>query len=312
MYARPAGRESKMANARYTELRASGKLPSPDGTALELIRLADDPGATIEAITAVIEADPATAARVLEYVNSSFAGLWRRVSSVQTAVTLVGMVVVQSIALSVQFMTRATRDCKGFDDGFFWSDSLARAVACRHLCGQGQAVSSDQAFTCALLSQIGRLAFAAAYPQTYGEMLREVDPADPEALTALEREVFEIDHDALAALLMADWHLPEGFREAVRNQSSPLSRDLDQRYPNLTLATMLNLSATVAPLLTTTGVSRGCVRRFLGEFGRVGLSPERVEPLFETIATDWRQMGSVFSVRTRKPLTIGELYAHGR
>ena len=50
-------------NPVYEEIKSSGVLPSPDGVALELVRLVEDDQSTIDQITAIVESDPAIAAR---------------------------------------------------------------------------------------------------------------------------------------------------------------------------------------------------------------------------------------------------------
>ena len=48
-----------MKNAIYEKIKNAGKLPSPSGVALELLRLVEDEKATIDKITATVSSDPA-------------------------------------------------------------------------------------------------------------------------------------------------------------------------------------------------------------------------------------------------------------
>ena len=83
----------------YESLKASQKLPSPAGVALEILRLTHDADSTIDEIASVVESDPAIASRILKLANTSLAGLPRQVASVHRAVSMLGIRTVSYLAL---------------------------------------------------------------------------------------------------------------------------------------------------------------------------------------------------------------------
>lgn len=105
-----------MGSRAYEKIKEAGTLPSPTGVALEILRLASDENATLEAMTAVVESDPALAARMLRVANSPFAGVARRIASVSVAVRLLGMRTVKNLALGLSLVAnnRSGR-CTAFD-----------------------------------------------------------------------------------------------------------------------------------------------------------------------------------------------------
>ncbi len=112
-----------MASRAYAALRDTRRLPSPNEAAMNILRVARDLNATIPDILAVVECDPATAARILKYVNSPLAGVGRQVSSLKEAVILLGMRSVVSLSLGYSLLARHRNGrCDGFNYDAYWSD----------------------------------------------------------------------------------------------------------------------------------------------------------------------------------------------
>ena len=139
---------------------------------------------------------------------------------------MLGFRTVASLALGLSLVTENQKGtCSEFDYDEYWSKSLGRAVAARHI-AKLLKFSPDEAFTCGLLSQIGRLAFAGAYPDRYAQALSVVGE-EADDLCEFERELFGLDHNGLTSEMMADWHLPKLFREAVLAQEQPDASGLE-------------------------------------------------------------------------------------
>lgn len=203
----------------YDSLKASQKLPSPAGVALKILRLTHDADSTIDEIASVVESDPAIASRILKLANTSLAGLPRQVASVSRAVSMLGNRTVSYLAVGFSLVAENQEgQCKAFDYSNFWSESLARGAASRHITYFVGGFAPDEAFTCGLLSQLGRLALATAFPKPYADTLFTVGAENPRELAEAERAVFEIDHNELTAELIADWQMPVLFCDAVRMQ----------------------------------------------------------------------------------------------
>lgn len=310
-WGRNEGRDSDRARVRraYSRIRASCTLPSPDEAVLDILRVANDPYATVDAISTAVEIDPATAGRLLKYANSPRAGVTHKVSSVRAAVTLLGTTTVKSIALGFSLVHQETRKCCGFDDGSFWPESLARAVASRGAAIARRFRAPDEFFTCGLLSQIGRLALATVFPATYAEVLAPLNSKDPAAQLDSEREAFDLDHAELSAEMMGEWGLPSAFCEAVRSQYEPGRAGDANSEPN-DLARLLRFSHPVAALVSQRDVSRGTLTDLLCAANAIGIMPDLLTDVFDTIWADWVTMSRVFSLRSRRALSLGEMYMH--
>ncbi len=292
----------------YEKLKATNSLPTPTGVAMEILRVTNDDNCTLDEVASVVELDPAVAAKLLKFVNSPLAALSRQIVSISKAVGLLGLHAVKSIALGFSIMNQRPEQCTGFDHEEFWSECVGRAVTARHAARELRNFAPDEAFTCALLCQTGRLAFAAVSPTQYATVMHEwTDKGDPAKLSELEKSLFQISHSELAAEMMTDWHLPEIFCDAVRYQDDPSNGELKELPRSQQLARILNWSGTVARALVDPAVPSSVISKMVDESGSLGFSPEDCSRVFNLVRQDWAAMGSVFEVGTREVPPFEEL-----
>ncbi|MCK4658865.1 MAG: HDOD domain-containing protein [Phycisphaerae bacterium] len=284
-------------------------MPSPKGVAFEILRLTSDERTTLPQLASIVKRDPATTARLLKFVNSPFAGVARRITSVSQAVVLLGMETVKSITLAFSLVSQLRQGpCAEFDYEAFWSECVARAVAGRRVAHQLKRFNPDEVFTCGLLCQLGRLAFATAYPGSYSYVLEQADADVPGSLLALEHQMFELDHNELAAEMMEDWHLPPVFCEAVRLQDSAGGVEGVFDSPAGELSRVLHLTGVLSALLTNPQVHRETLASVNVEAARLDIMPDVLAEVFDLIAKEWCEMGAIFDVKTRNVPSLGELY----
>ncbi len=283
----------------YQRIRDCKALPSPTGVAMEILRLAGDEDSTLDQLSTVIETDPALASRILKLANSSFVGMPRKVGSAAHAVRLLGLRTVKNMALTLSLVTEYRQgSCVAFDYEAFWSGSLLRAVAMGQITSMLKDYSPEETFTTGLLSGIGQLALATVFPKEYATELSRLESSDPQKLLELERRVFGVDHDQLSAEMMADWHIPDVFCEAVRHQDQPesINRKLNQRSAQL--CRLLHLSSGIAAAFSHQQTETEMASSLVREAGKIGISSEAFGPLLESVASEWRKTGEIFSVPT--------------
>lgn len=293
----------------YELIKATEKLPSPKGVALEILRLTEDESTTVEMLGAAIESDPALSSKLLKIVNSPLAGMPRKIASLTRAAVLLGFKTVANLALSLSLVSdNRNNECEAFDYDTFWSQSLGRAVAARHLSKLVKVFSPDEAFTCALLSKIGRLAFASAYPDRYSQALAVIGD-DLSDLSQFEQELFGIDHNALSAEMMNDWHLAEVFTLAVRGQENPDASGLETDSRTHKFAKMLHLCHTIATVLLESTVDPDTLSAITNEAFHLGIRPDVLQEAFDSIRDEWRDAGRIFAVPTRDVPTLAEIHS---
>lgn len=285
---------------RYQLIKATEKLPSPKGVALHILRLTKEENTTIDDITRVVESDPALSMKLLKIANSPVMGMSAQVASVKRATVLLGFRTVASLALGLSLVSDNRKsECAEFDYDGFWSESLACAVAANHISKRTRSFLADEVFTCALLSQIGRLAFASAYPTKYADILRFVENSKEE-LVALEMDMFGMDHHTLTAEMMADWHLPKLFVATARMASNVEVAAVEADPHTLGFAKLLRVSSAIAEVVTGRIADLDHWSDLSREAMELGIMPEAMQEVLESIRSEWHDAGQNFSVPTEE------------
>jgi HD-like signal output (HDOD) protein len=220
---RPVVNQSPTATTddRYRALR---RLPPFPAVATKLLRLLADEDVAIKKIVELIKSDAALTAELLRIVNSPIYGFAARISSLQNAITLLGFQTVRSFALTVSM--------KGFLHTALRIDLLRQiwrhSLACALLCEELSTVCSpnmtrdDQAYTAALLHNVGSLGLFVAHPRTYSELLAD---ARAENLLEKERGTLGIDHCEAGGWLARNWGFPDELRRIIITHHHPLHDD---------------------------------------------------------------------------------------
>lgn len=297
-----------MASQAYQKIKSAGRLPTPLSTALRLLELADQEDSTLDEFAAVVEKDPNLASRLIQLVNSPLVARSRQIASIRQAITLLGLVSVKTVAVGFSLVDRNRKGaCAAFDYEAFWSESVARAATARHVAGRLKSFLPDEAFTCGLLCQIGRLALATVYPQSYAAVLEEVKISGRQ-LCEVERDVLDIDHNELAAEMMSDWGLPASFCNAVRRQDETGPADRSVEPQTDPLAGLLRLGGLVSLLLVKAPVSFEFAT-LTQAANLAGVQPLVLPEVFDGIRGEWQDLGTIFKVKTRESAPLIELRA---
>jgi HD-like signal output (HDOD) protein len=170
-------------------------------------------------VAAIVEEDPAMAAKVLQLVNSAYYGLRHDVTSILEAVRVVGLDMLTGLLVGARvFGVFDERPLRGFSVDRLQAHSLAVARATSQLVGQGPA--SPLAFTTGLLHDVGQLALAVGDPDRWSRVWAEARAARrPIALA--EADSFGVSHAEAGAYLLGLWGLPFPVVEAVAYHHRP-------------------------------------------------------------------------------------------
>ena len=221
-------------------LKGDIKLASPPTAYLALKRIVDDPARTVKDAAAIIENDAALAMRLLKIVNSAFYGLPSQVSSIATAISLIGMHELQNLVLATVVIERFS-DLPGqvMSIHDFWAKNLRSALVSRELDMHFGRQYPDAAFLCGLVHNIGQLVMCRRVPV----LAREVDLLVRSNVSfeideaGLEEQIIGFDHYALGAELCRFWKLP-----LVVIDSIALHRYPDHTGPHAHIAALVRLA----------------------------------------------------------------------
>jgi diguanylate cyclase (GGDEF)-like protein len=283
---------------KYEELKHTGKLPSPSGVGMRILLLTAREDCSLDELVHTIQADPALTGRVLKLATSALHATGGSVGSVKEAAVRLGLRSVSNVAVGFTLISGNRQGrCQAFDYEDYWSTALAHGVAAQGLAREFRLGPPSEAFTCALLSRIGRLALASVHPKAYGQVLCEAK--DDDDLLRLEREGFSLDHSQLSAAMLEDWGLPPHFAEAVLHFESGEPGPFEHAQTESMLR-VLEAAWKFAEICRADPESQPVlwlgVRDAWAELGVGSTGPDQ---LFDSISTEWCEWGSLLELEAK-------------
>ena len=195
-------------------------LPSLPAIVMELLNSIEQDDIDINVLAKKVSQDQALTAKTLRFANSSFYGTPSKVTTIQQAITLLGVANVRNLitaaAISGSF---PENQCAGFNFKEFWRHSIATAI-CAKLLARHLHVNADYAFTAGLLHDIGRLVLVTRFPEHYAAAIAYRAAHDCYMLEA-ERAVLGIDHVIAGHALAVHWHFSEIMQHAIVGHHEP-------------------------------------------------------------------------------------------
>ncbi len=223
-------------------LNGAGELASLPQVVMRVIDMTADPKATPADLERVIGMDQALAAKLLTLANSSYYGLPRRISSLREAVVFLGFKTLRNMAMTITsfnlFLGRSD------------AESLVRRAVWRHSVDTAQCVKAvmtllppavqeeigtDQAYTAALLHDIGKMALDTSRHALFTAL---VGMAETKGVrySVLEPRALPFGHGEIGAALAVRWNLPPMLSEAIAFHHTPRAAELN---PKLTATVCL-------------------------------------------------------------------------
>ena len=164
------------------------QLPALPQSAISLLELSQDSENGPIEFAVPIEADPGLTGQVLRFVNSSYFGFSREISSIKLAITLVGVRTIKNFALwSAVFSLMPNPKCGPFDLKSLWKDSLRRGLFARSMGGLMGIKSAEDLFAAALLQDMAVPLLAKEMPDQYMSLFEGRHDGRDRAVTIRQR-----------------------------------------------------------------------------------------------------------------------------
>lgn len=294
---------------RFDALKATGKLPSPKGVALSIIRLLQREDFRIADLVQLVQSDPAIAGRILYFANAAAFGRSRPIASLQRAIVALGSFRVRDLVIGLSVMhSHRVGLCTEFDYEKFWGHSLATGIACQELAHFAQ-MASEELFTIGLLARVGELALASIFPDEYAGLLIAVRERQI-SMAEAEQERFRMDHNELAASLLAEWGLPEVLIQAAFHHEDPEAAGFADGSRVQTLTHSLNFAGALAQICMVGEEARwSLLPALLARAARLGISGDTLNELVDRTVERWREWGAKLQVRTQDVPPFAEILA---
>lgn len=268
------------------ELLVKAKLPPLPGSVLKISSLLLDYNCSQKKIADAVGCDPMLASRVLRLANSPIYAFQQKVTSLTNAVGALGnkaiyeMIVIGMIADS--FSSEIRNSVVGRDN---WFHSLATAIGARELCGLLKLRGVDEAFTCGLMHDIGKLLIFRADSALFTEIFNQADGGD---LTDAEREILGFDHAQVGALAARRWNLSDSVCNMILYHHNPTST-----IDALLMTHVINIADTVA---YTKNYKQEYSEEFLNSASMITLkfTPAQLDAVWEKVVAELREVIRAF------------------
>ena len=190
-------------------------LPSPPSIIFRILESLSKED-SFSTLGGIIATDPALTTKILRYANSSVFARPATISSVDRALSLLGLNLVSNLALSCLLAsTPEIQKKSGLDIDHFWRKSILIASATEVL-GKHLQVRSDSLFTSGLLLDIGQLLLSQTHRDFYPSQRNETT----EGLLKREHKQYGYDHRQVSYALLLSWKFPESITLPILNMRS--------------------------------------------------------------------------------------------
>jgi len=280
---------------------SGAQLPALPQSAIRVMELSKDPDNGPAEFSIPIESEPGLASQVLRFVNSSYFGFSREISSVKLAITLVGIRTIKNFVLwSAVYNLMPNSRCGVLDLKKLWQDSLRRGLFARTL---GKALGlkdTEEPFAAALLQDMAIPLLAKELPDQYRTLL-EKRARTGERLSDLERVMFGWTHADAARVIAGRWNLPPGFSVLMERHifTDSIAEDANVNPEHIAVT----LSALLPTSVDETWSERA---RFDELYGQVCAGAPPVREVLEEVDEQFAD----FAPTLRLPTTLRPLVAY--
>jgi putative nucleotidyltransferase with HDIG domain len=204
-------------------MRQAQSLDPLPHSVVRLSRLVADPDAELGEIVETISFDQALTGKLLGYANSVSSASREPIHSVHAAIVRLGLgpVLSYSMAASVGRRLAGSLPGYGLGEGQLWRHSVATAVAAESIASVLRESVPPEAFTAALLHDVGKLVLVRNVDHGFIGLLEHT--MKEAGLTRLEAEVqlLGTHHGQLGGWVAEHWGLPQGIVEGISYHHLP-------------------------------------------------------------------------------------------
>ncbi|MGI6091820.1 MAG: response regulator [Veillonellaceae bacterium] len=187
-----------------------------------------DTEADMKDIAALIESDPAIAARVLSLVNSAFYG--KNTGSIRQAIVYLGLHIVKDIVLTVSIMESASSPSLSYNRQLLWKHA---GLTNKYLILIYEKLLKkkipDSCAAAGLLHDIGKVFLLSQYPCEFLDISNKLTVDKTSDFLQKEKQVIGVTHQELGGYLLNWWDIPYPIVEAALFHHNPAANPIVNR-----------------------------------------------------------------------------------
>jgi putative nucleotidyltransferase with HDIG domain len=164
--------------------------------------------------------------KVLRLANSAFYGIPRTISSVNSAIVILGFNTIRSLVLSASVLKVFPQKpgLASFDRKAFWKHSFMVGIASRmvaQIYRKRKLVDMETAFSAGLLHDIGKIILEQFSNDDYVPVLKAAKEKNL-PLFMVEKSILGMSHADVSGMLVDKWQMPNELKGPIVNHHSPL------------------------------------------------------------------------------------------
>lgn len=197
-------------------------LPSFPKVVQKAMKLLDDPDTTMEQLAEVLKYDQALTANILRLTNSAHFGISRQVTSLETALALLGQQQIRQVLIASASMPFLSKDTEGYNmqAADLWAHGMGCAIISEVVAARCGFSEPAVLFTAALLHDIGKTVMHLYVGPRIREIVTRANTGDV-TFTEAEWAVLGGDHAVIGSDILRKWEFPPDIVRAVRNHHDP-------------------------------------------------------------------------------------------
>ncbi len=196
-------------------------LVTPPTVCVKMFELVRSQSASAHDIGQIVALDPNLTGRLLRIVNSPYFGFAGRITTIERAVTVLGVKDLYNMVLAIT----AVRSFSKVGEGLvsvekFWQHSVFCALVARELAKHYKLPDPERFFVAGLLHEVGACIIYSQLPQ-FVETMRATLQTGEKELYCAEAARFGYTHADVGSLVLKQWELPDEIRDAVQYHHAP-------------------------------------------------------------------------------------------
>lgn len=200
--------------------------------AIQMMQLMNSSEAPAEAMAKVVAKDPAVSARVLKIANSSFYSMSRQVTSLSTAIVILGERTLKSLVMAASL--RGMYESYGKIEQMLWEDSMVCALGSQYLARKLGLADPEEAFMAGLFRHIG-LTVLKNQESSAADFIVKALTSASQTMAEEEKVMFGATHAEIGAAVLEHWKLSETLSEvALHHSDVNFSAEIDKSIINMT------------------------------------------------------------------------------
>lgn len=182
---------------------------------VKVLNVMKNPNANMKELGDIVIYDQSLTIKILALVNSAYYGFSQQISSINIALSLLGMTKVKNIVVAVAMKPMMS----GAGDKELWKHSIRVAAGCEYLAKLTNIMDADEAFIAGFIHDIGKTVLTANDQKTY-DKVKDLANAGHDVLE-VEKKYFDSDHVRTGSLLAKRWQLPILLANIISYHHSP-------------------------------------------------------------------------------------------